>query len=111
MAEIMVIFVDNGSKIKAQCKSEDKIKNIMEKLGNKIYFDLTQIYLLYNGKILNEEMKLGEIINQTDRKNNQMNILVCDKNPSSMPEVLEKSVETICPECKENALKLKSVYI
>ena len=104
MAEIMVIFDDNGSKIKAQCKSEDKIKNIMEKLGNKIYFDLTQIYLLYNGKILNEEMKLGEIINQTDRKNNQMNILVCDKNPSSMPEVLEKSVETICPECKENAL-------
>ena len=83
-----VIFIFEGQRVEIQCKNEDRMRDICIKLAIKIDKNINNLYFLYDGKIINLELKYKEIINSINR--NEMNILVYEKEG------------IICPKCGEN---------
>ena len=78
MAE--AIFNYNGINTIIQCKIEDKMKDICEKLCLKMEIDINKLIFIYGGLLLNLELKYKEIVNEIDKKNLKMNILVYDNS-------------------------------
>ena len=81
-----VIFIFEGQRVEIQCKNEDRMRDICIKLAIKIDKNINNLYFLYDGKMINLELKYKEIINSI----NEMNILVYEKEG------------IICPKCGEN---------
>ena len=108
MSEITFIYNDN--EIPMQCTKGEKLKDIMERLSNKIDVSKENIYGLYNGKILDEEMKEEQIRKD---ENNKRIILIYDYDKSSVVNNnIIKSNEVICARCNENCLiKIKDYKI
>ena len=52
-----ITFIYKGNEIPIPCTKGEKMKDIMERLSNKINISKNDIYGLYNGKILDEELK------------------------------------------------------
>ena len=78
------------------------MKDILQKYLQKIKKDRNDIYFLYNGDKINEELKLKEINN----KDKEIEILVhnIDTTIIEDEEELKLSKDIICPECKEISL-------
>ena len=98
-----IIFSYNGLETIIQCNEEEKMKEIIKRYLNKIKVE-ENIYFIYNGIMVNEKLKYGEIIKEEDKKRNIMNILVYEINMKTEKENINKINEIICPECKENIL-------
>ena len=96
---VEVLFIYEGQQIIIQCNIEDKMKDIINKFKSKIQKEDNNLYYIYNGDKINEELKFNQIINNKEEK--IINILVYDnKNNENDKEII--SNEIICPECKEN---------
>ena len=104
-----ITFIYKGSEIPIQCQREEKMKDILEKLSNKINVPKNDIYGLYNGRLLEEELKENEIFkNENDKKI----VLIYDKDKTTMINIMRKTNEIICPQCKEKCLiKIKDYNI
>ena len=100
MAE--ALFIYEGQQIIIQCNIEDKMKDIINKFKNKIKEENNNLYYIYNGDKINEELKLNKIIKNENEKN--INILVYNNNNQDKNEKEIILDEIICPECKENIL-------
>ena len=83
-----VVFTFEGIRIEMQCMKEDKMRDICMKLGNKINKDINNLIFLYDGNIINTELKYKDIINSMS---DEMNILVYEKEKEGI----------ICPKCGE----------
>ena len=55
-----IIFTFEGNKIEMQCSNEDKMKDICIKLAIKIDKNINNLYFLYDGNIINLELKYKE---------------------------------------------------
>ena len=63
------------------------------------------IYLLYNGLIINEELTFNKCANNLDKSRNLMNVIVLEIQDSGDElKCMKKSKYIICPTCKESAL-------
>ena len=71
---VEVLFICEGQQIIIQCNMEDKIKDIINKFKYKIKEEDNNLYYLYNGNKINEELKFNQIINNKEEK--KINILV-----------------------------------
>lgn len=70
MTEVNINFIYSGTEITIQCKKDEYMKDIFNKVkANKKSGD---IYFLYNGSKINEEIKLEEVNNS----DNEIKILV-----------------------------------
>ena len=98
-----IIFSYNGLETIIQCNEQEKMKEIIKRYKSKINTE-ENIYFIYNGIILNEDLKYGEIINEEDKKRNTINILVYEINMKTEKEKMIRINEIICPECKEDIL-------
>jgi len=101
MAE--VLFIYEGQQIIIQSNNlEEKIKDIINKFKIKIKEEENNnLYYIYNGDKINEELELNELIK--DKNIKKINILVYNKsNNEKEKKIISK--EIICPECKENIL-------
>ena len=69
MAEISFIY-EGGEKIIIQCNNlEEKIENIINKFKNKIKEEENNnLYYIYNGDKINEELELNKIIKDKNTK-------------------------------------------
>ena len=102
---VEIEFIYNQIKIILQCNLNDKMKDIFHKFTTKLDNKQNEIYFLYNGSIIEEELTLNEIINSEDNQKNKIQILVNDinnKDESDEIECLKPSKNIICPNCKEN---------
>ena len=72
------IFNYNGKEMKIQCKLSEQMKDIFQKYKLNTNIN-NNVFYLYNGTKINEELKLEEIINSLDKNLNQLNILVYDE--------------------------------
>ena len=94
-------FNFEGNLITIQCTPEEKmgeiIKRLITKLGNK---KKEELYFLYGGGMLDENLTFNEQANENDKKRNIMSIIV-NKKIDDEDESLKKSEYIICPECKE----------
>ena len=102
MAE--VIFNYEGNPYSIQCNVNDKIKDIKSKFLLKIVKNDTNLYYLYNGSQLKDELTFNEQANDLDKNRKKMNIIVTqsDEDKQENKKVISKDI--ICPECKENIL-------
>ena len=72
----IVSFFYKGSETIVQCQENEKMKDICNKFVNKTNQDINNLYFMYNGEIIDMELKYKEIINEVDKKRNKINILV-----------------------------------
>ena len=93
-------FEYNGTKTIIQCNIEDKLSIIADKFLFKCKKNRDNVYFLYNGQILNENVNFNEISNNEDINRKKMNIIVYDRDDKD--EKLENN--------KKSSL-IKSKYI
>ena len=103
MAEVKFLF--NGGQTIIQCCIKDKLKDIIKKFYEKSQIkDDNNLYFLYNGNTIDNELTFQECINQVDKEKNKMIILVEEESRSILKinNKKYKSEEIICPKCNEN---------
>ena len=100
-------FEYNGTKTIIQCKLEDKLSIIVDNFLFKCKKNRDNVYFLYNGQILNENVNFNEISNNEDINRKKMNIIVYDRDDkdekleNNKKSSLIKSKYIICPKCKD----------
>ena len=100
-----MIFNYKGVEKEIQCNINEKIKDILKRYANKVGIDITKVFFVYNGNIINDDnIILNEILNEEDKRRNIMNILVNEINKTIIKDNIIKSKEIICPKCNENIL-------
>ena len=102
-----VIFMLDSSPIKIQCSLDEKMKDIINRLNNKLKnnkFDINKVQFLYSGKLINFELTFYEQSNNLDKERKEMTIIIMSTDTISLNKGLVKSKEIICPTCKENCL-------
>ena len=98
MSEAIVIFNYKNTKTNIACKTSDKMITICEQYVSQVQKDITKLNFIYNGNLINKDLKFEEQINDDiDKLYFSMNIKV--------EEIKNKILnEIICPECNENIL-------
>ena len=97
-------FIYNGESIFVQCQEEDKMEDIIGKFLGKCQKQKGSVYLLYAGKILDEDLTFNEIATRLDKSNKHMRVQALDLIFNADQSVtLKKSNYIICPKCKEKA--------
>ena len=98
MAEAIVIFNYKNEKTNISCTTSDKMITICEKYISKVQKDINNLNFIYNGNLINKDLKFEEQINDPiDKLYFSMNIKVEEKT-------IKIPNEIICPECNENIL-------
>ena len=96
-------FIYNGNNIVIQCDINDKMKEIINKYILKAAIDKNSVIFLYSGNIIDEELKLSEIIEKDKKdKKEKIKILVNSLDNINNNKSIIKSKYIICPKCKEN---------
>ena len=96
---LKVIFNYKGIETVIQSKMDEIMEEVLKKYKSKI--EINNEYYLYNGNKINKENKIEEIINNEDKINNKMNILVYDINKIEENNNVIEIKEIICPKCNE----------
>ena len=82
MTETIINFIYEGKKIKIYCKKDEFMKDIYKKYIIKINKEIKDIFFLYNGNIINGDIKLEQINN----KDNEISILVFEYNQNNIKQ-------------------------
>ena len=98
-----VVFNFNGNDTIIQCDKNDSMKEIFIKYSNKIENEINNLYFIYSGNKINDELTFEEIANEEDKKRYKMNIIVTESNIESTNSTNVLSENIICPDCKESA--------
>ena len=94
-----IIFIYRGYEVPIQCMKGEIMKTILDKLYIKLNVKKDEVYGLYNGKLLNENIKEDEI---SKNENNKKIILLYDYNQTIINNnIIKISNDIICPICKE----------
>ena len=99
-----VIFNYEGNNTTVLCQENEKMTEICKRFGNKTQIDINNLYFLYNGKIINIELRYDEIANRFDKERKEISILVLDINNTEVLDNKKKLEFPICPECNENII-------
>ena len=96
-----LIFSFRDEEISIHCKQNEKLSIVFQKFSLKVEIKREYLCFLNNGKILTDVMTEADVaLNQNMKKI----ITVIDNSPKDEPkEVIIKSKEIICPQCKESA--------
>ena len=99
MSSIILNFLFNGKITKIQCKTNEYMKDIFKRYLIKINKGLNDVYFIYNGNKIQNELKLEEIKNKD--KDNEINILVnhINEENNDIKKILKISKDIICQEC------------
>lgn len=98
--EAKAIFNINGIYTTILCQTNNKFKDIFQKLQSKINKNINEMYFLYNGAKINEESKYEEVVNNEDKINKSMNIIGYEINQLGIIEnTIINSPDIICKEC------------
>ena len=103
MAE--VLFNYEGTIKTIQCNINDKMDKIIDKFLILIEKgDDNNIYFLYNGSKIKNDLSFIEQANELDKTRKKMNVIAIDNNTNKNEIKLIISKDIICPECQENIL-------
>ena len=86
-----------------QCNINDKMKDIIKRLEEKVKITSGNVYYLYNGDILNnEELTFEQIANEDDKNSKKISITIIDDILDIKKKEKRKLKNITCPECKES---------
>ena len=97
---IEIKFSYEGRIIPIQCNKNEKMKDIFNKVEVKLKLENNSVFYLYNGKQINKELKLDEIIKKEDINNITILINSIDKINNDKNNIIKSKVVK-CPQCKE----------
>ena len=89
--------------ITARAKWNDTFSSVLKNLKNKIKIDISELYFLSNDKKIDENDTIKDLMNETEKQNKKIKIVVEDNN-------IKNPNDVICPECKEKC-KIKNYRI
>ena len=106
-----VEFIYQGKSIVIQCYLNERMEDIIVKFETKAEIEKNIVYYLYNGEKMNKEIIIDKIINQNDRENKVMKIIVNEIEKIEKDKyIISKNI--ICPECNENCrIKIEDYLI
>ena len=97
-----------------QCQEDQKISEIFNNFENKSNINESQINYSYNGRIITSEDKnltFNQLANSLDKKRKKICVLAYDNNIEQSNELLIRSKNIICPECKKDIkMKINNKY-
>ena len=103
-----ILFQYNGQKIAIQCDIKDKFKDIIKKFFIKSQIqDDNNLFFLYDGNKIDENLALEQIINKADKEKKELTILVEEQPLDSILLLKNKEYKTediLCPKCGDNIL-------
>ena len=105
MTSVTISFIYNGESIEILANTEEYMKDIFKRFLSELNRDIKTAYYLYDGTVINENLKLGEI----SKNNTEIRILVGSNEPDE-PEEIKYSKDIICPECGENCIIMFNNY-
>ena len=108
MSEVEFIF--DGSPVNVQCNPDEKMNEILSRFSSKVGKKIEELYFIYGGGIVDEDLTFSNQINKSDKERNKMSILVNTKSDGDKEESLKKSEYIICPICNESARILIDNY-
>ena len=103
MSNKKIIFLfGNEKKCEIQSNGKEKMNDIINnRLTSKIDIDLSSSCFLYSSLPLETNLTFDDIANQDDKERKEMNIyIVSSKDDLENKEILVKSKNIICPQCK-----------
>ena len=103
---IHIEFSYDGEIVIMQANLNQKYKDVLISLENKINININSVYSLYNGESIgNIELNINEIINNNDKERKKMNIQIININNDDIQmNSIIKSEQIICPICNENII-------
>jgi len=106
MAKVILNY--KGIETEIQCNLNNKIIDIYKKYANKIGINISKVFFIYNGNIIDDNnLILNEIINEEDKRRKILNILV-NENDENDEIIIKENTKTknkmICPKCYEKLL-------
>ena len=82
--KIVIKFNYESSEIiKIECNINDKLKKAINKFAKMKNVEITNLIFLYNGKLLDSDESISNIINSSDKISGEINILAYLTNPES----------------------------
>ena len=100
---VNVVFEYDHLETVIQAKLEDSFNSILKRYINKTNLDLNGKVFLSNGKTIQRNDIIGNVMSSSERINERMKILVKSVNELVNPGKTNiiKSNDIICPKCKE----------
>ena len=101
MVEVEFNYIQNKTTIESSLN--ESFEEIMNKYSNKFHLDINKLNFLVYGKNINKKEALHNIINESDKQNKRIIILVNPNNNiiNNTNSNIKKINEIICPQCKE----------
>ena len=93
MSEAKIIFNLEGIDINIQCSKEDKIKDICQKFATIIERNINSLLFLYDGNLINMELRFEEQANLMDMKKNEMYVIVENKYDDIFYHLFNRTTE------------------
>ena len=97
MSDLQVTFIYINIMTIMQCKKDEYVRELLNRYAIKIDKNIDELMFLYQGSVLNQDLKLEEIFKQDIIGQ----IIVKDFDDEEDIEDKELSKEIICPECGE----------
>ena len=101
---LKLIFNYKGTETVIQSNINERMEEVLKKYKSKTEIEINNVYYLYNGNNINKNNKLEEIINNEDRRLNNMKILVYDLNEKEDNKNIKEIKEIVCPECNQSVI-------
>ena len=98
MTEVNLTFLYKDQNIEIQAKRDQYMKDIFSSLNNKVSKEVSNLFFLYNGQIINDNLKLEQINN----KDNKITILVQELVNEDIQKAEEKNI--LCPICGKSCI-------
>ena len=95
-------FSFRGKKIDIQCSKDEKMKDICQRFSTKMGKKMEDLYFIYGGDRINEDLTFLQHANNDDKERFIMNIVVNEIEKQDENKHLIKSKEVICPKCNEH---------
>ena len=102
---IEITFIFEGNNYVVHANSSDKMKDIFENFRAQVSVEAKNLFHLYLGSTIKEELELDRVISDDDRQTNKMKIItnLIEENESN-DQNNYKSKDILCPQCGEKCL-------
>jgi len=86
-----------------QAKMDDLFQDVINKYLQKSSLESDSVNFIVNGKMINPNESVESYMSKLDKENKKMKILVTmiEKDDPNKEQVIVKSKDIICPQCKE----------
>ena len=104
-------FIYNQQTTIIQAKSDEPLKDIINKFLQKSLLEEKNVFFIANGKPISSEKTVLSHMNQMNKENNKLKILVqLTEEENAKEQTFVKSKDIICPECHQPCIIKSNNY-